>query len=204
MSPSIPPLPPVPPSVPAQPVLPYATPMAYGQQVYAPAGAWQDGKSLVTTNVITLPDRCVKCNAPIAGKRFVKKFYWHNPWIYILILPGLLIYAIVAMIVRKGATVNFGLCAQHRSRRTMWVAITWGICLAAVAMLVGGIALLANGRSTSDLGGILMLCFVPTILIGAIVSIYGPRVLSPTKIDERYAWFSGAGIEFLNTLPPAR
>jgi hypothetical protein len=179
--------PPIPPAVAAQPVLPYATPMGYGQaQFYQQIPAWQDGAALVTGTYVTLPDRCVKCNAPAAGKAFRKKFYWHSPFLYLtLLVVGPVIYIIIAMIVRKGATVDFCLCPEHRKRRSTWISITWGVCLAAVAMLVGGFALMLQGRSTESLGGFLMLGFLPTILIGAIVGIMGARVLSPTKIDER-------------------
>ena len=188
---------------PMQP-LPYATPMGYGQYQQA-TGAWQDGVRLVTTALVTLPDRCVKCNAPAFGKPLRKKYYWHNPWLYVMILlPGLLIYAIVAMIVRKSATIDFCLCAEHRRRRSTWLAITWGICLAAVAMLIVGIGLMMKGRATESIGGIMAICFLPTIIIGAVIGLTGLQVLSPTKIDERYAWFKGAGMDFLNTLPPAR
>ncbi len=43
-----------------------------------------------------LPPRCIVCNAP--AKTPVKKsnLYWHTPWLYLLLLFNLIVYAIVA------------------------------------------------------------------------------------------------------------
>src|SRR5436309_2493776 len=71
---------------------------------------WRSGPLLVMSQGARLPDRCVKCNAPANGQRLTRKLYWHSPYLYLLILLNLLIYALVAIFVRKKARVEIGLC----------------------------------------------------------------------------------------------
>ena len=73
----------------------------------------------------TFPDRCVVCNQPANGYRVTKTLYWHPPAVYFAILAGVLIYAIIALIVRKEASVSFGLCPEHKKRRHTGFAIAW-------------------------------------------------------------------------------
>jgi hypothetical protein len=35
-----------------------------------------------------LPPVCVKCGAPADGKPVEKTFYWHPPWLYVLIFAA--------------------------------------------------------------------------------------------------------------------
>src|SRR5688572_23321251 len=55
-------------------------------------------------------DRCVKCNAPTGPERLKRVLYWHHPAVYLLIIPGILFYAIAALIARKKAIVHLPLC----------------------------------------------------------------------------------------------
>jgi hypothetical protein len=84
----------------------------------------------------SLPANCVQCGQP--STTLVKKtFYWHPAWVYILILPGLLIYAIAALAIRKGMKLQVPLCHVHsQARRTkIW---------SAAALLVGFLPFLAG------------------------------------------------------------
>src|SRR5260370_36502587 len=89
----------------------------------------RQGKKLIITvppqlgQTVVLPPLCVKCGAPANDKPVVKSFYWHNPAIYLVILAGVLIYLIVAVIVRKGIEVSVPLCALHSKRRSIAVAL---------------------------------------------------------------------------------
>ena len=46
-----------------------------------------------------------------------RKFYWHSPWMYLLILLHILVYLIAALAVRKTAVHNVGLCSARHQRR---------------------------------------------------------------------------------------
>ena len=51
-------------------------------------GVWRQGDRIVATRDSDLGDACVKCGAPAEGWRWNKTLYWHEPWVYILILPA--------------------------------------------------------------------------------------------------------------------
>jgi hypothetical protein len=72
------------------------------------SGVWRDQSKMVVSKGALLADRCVKCNAPATGPRLKKKLSWHHPAIFILIFVALLIYLIVAMILRKTAVLELG------------------------------------------------------------------------------------------------
>ncbi len=107
---------------------PYAPPIgARASRIPSDAAGdiFRDGGFLVARDGTPFPDRCVRCNHAAEGFRLKKTFYWHPPNWYALVLLNLLIYAIVAMVVRKKASFEVALCPRHRSRRR-W-CITAGI-----------------------------------------------------------------------------
>jgi hypothetical protein len=83
----------------ANPVLTYATPAPLLTGGPAPDSAWRDGKTLVVRKGVILPDRCIKCNAPAEGAFQKQNLSWHSPVLYLLLLAGLVPYAIAVMIV---------------------------------------------------------------------------------------------------------
>ena len=63
------------------------------------------------TEDFDLPAVCMKCGAPATTWKS-KTFSWHPPWVYVLILIGLLPFAIVAMVLTKRRTILAPLCAR--------------------------------------------------------------------------------------------
>jgi hypothetical protein len=175
------------------PMPPPQTPFYGGPFVQAP-GVWQDGSMLITTTIgeVVLPDRCVKCNSPANGYRLRRKLSWHSPLYYLLILVGWLIYVIVALIVRKSAKVHVGLCERHLNNRRTAIYIAWFLCLAGIAAIVMAFATESGGMG---LLGIMLL------LAAAIYGNYAPRIIYPSKIDERFAWIKGVDREYLSQFP---
>ena len=187
----------VPPPMPAQ-TLAYATPrmnMARGGY-----GVWRQGNRIVATREIDLGDACVKCGAPSDGWRWNKTLYWHEPWIYVLILPGLLVYAICALILRKNARVAAGLCPVHRKRRNLGILLTWLLTIGGFVGFIGGMIVMSDDKSVG-LGAGMFFGGIVLWIVAAIVASVMARVLVPKKIDEQYAWFAGADEAFLRTLP---
>jgi hypothetical protein len=181
-------------------VLPYITPLA--ATASTSQGIWRDGARLITTRKAELPPLCVKCAAPADGSYKRRTFYWHHPAWALLVLFALLLYAIVAMIVRKKSVVVVGLCRAHQARRTWLLLGTWLLSLGGIAAMIAGPV--AGTEMRADwmipaglLGGIGMI-FV------ALLTGFAARVLVPTKIDDHYAWFKGCGGAFLSQFPPAR
>lgn len=174
------------PSAPAQgggpmPVMPQAT-----------GGAWRDGNALVMHKQGDLPDRCVRCNAPANGIRLKRDLSWHHPAIYLIILAGLLIYVIVALIVRKTAKIEVGICKRHRSRRRIGIAVAWLMALLGIATFF----LTTEQHAWPVIVGLLL------ILLSLIVGMIASRVVTPKKIDDSYVWLTGVHPDYLAQLPP--
>jgi len=156
------------------------------------SGVWRDKSKLVMSKGAELPDRCVKCNAPSQEPKLKKKLSWHHPAIYLLIFVALLIYFIVAMIVRKTATVELGLCDEHRSKHRRNILTTWALIL----LGVGGFVLAVIVEDTTFLlVGILL------IFAGIIYGVVTIRIVWPAMIDDKFAWVKGVNKDYLDELP---
>jgi len=181
--------------------IPYATPMLYS----GPQGVWRERDLLVIAKNSPIPPQCVKCNQPPAANwRWRKTLYWHTPGLYILVLfPGVLIYVIVAMIVRKSARVEIGLCDLHLGRRRRDIAIAWLLVLVAFVLLF--VAVSTGSDRAYSRGPIPLIAGIGgfVLIIGSLIwAIVRTRPVVPKKIDDNFAWLSGAGADYLNTLPP--
>ncbi len=138
-----------------------------------------------------LPPRCVKCNVP-THLRLKRKLSWHHPAIYLIILVALLIYFIVAMVLRKSANIEIGLCDEHlaKRRRDLWITI---------GLLVVGLLGLGLAIGFSD-GTYLIIGFL-ALIASLIYGIVAVRVVAPAKIDDRFVWLSGVNKQYLDELP---
>jgi|694.fasta_scaffold34003_2 hypothetical protein len=179
---------------------PYAAPGSSGSLsagVPAAAGGplWRDGRLLVMHTTGTLPDVCVVCNAPAHGATLRRKLYWHSPWWYLMLLVNVLLYIVVALIVRRQADVHVGLCAAHGRRRRRWIAAAWSLFAGAVAL--PGL-LLAFAEDYTLVGVAIM---VPMLLIAAIVGIVGGRVVTARRIQQPFVWIAGVTPKLLAPLP---
>ncbi len=160
-----------------------------------PAVAQRDGKKLYLPRFTSLPPNCVKCGQP-AQKPFRKKFYWHTPWLFLMILfPGLLIYAIVALIVRKNIELDVPVCDFHHGERKRNKMIGTLLLLGAVP-----IGMVMSMVFNID-GAIATLVGVVSFFAGAIFFSVANAVMSPKLIDETHAEFGGVSPEFLKLLP---
>ena len=156
------------------------------------SGVWRDKSKMIVSKGAQLPDRCVKCNAPAHGAKLKRKLSWHHPAIFILILVATLIYFIVAMIVRKTATVEVGLCQEHMAKRRRNVFITLALILLGV---LGFVLTVIFGDNNFLLAGIFL------ILAGIIYGVVALRIVTPARIDDRFVWLNGVNKDYLNELP---
>lgn len=177
------------------PPQPYAPMGSYGAPLpgLATAGLWQQGGVLVMEKGAQLPDRCVKCNAPANGRRLIRNLTWHPGAVYLLLLVSLLVYIIVAMLVRKSAVVDVGICEEHRAKRRTAIIIGWSLGLLGLFGVFGAIAMEE---------GILALVGLVSSLVGIIWGAIGARVVHPSRIDDHYVWLKGVHPAFLGQLPP--
>lgn len=168
------------------PQQPYFPPPMHGLQTI-----WRDKSVLVMTKEALLPNRCVKCNEP-TGERLKRKLTWHHPLIYLTILISILVYAVIAMVLRKTATDNLGFCEEHLNARRRNLAITWFVGIVAVLCFPLA-AMFEDGRMVA-IGGLLLLAT-------AIYGIVTLRVVIPTKIDEHFVWLKGINPDYLQEFP---
>lgn len=173
--------------------------MSHDINPYAPpnapihSAATRDANIAIDGNYLRVPrggavlaPRCVKCNEP-GAKALVRELYWHTPWLYVLIVfPGILIYAVVAMIVRKKASVQVSLCERHLSLRRTGIAIAWGIPLAGITGLI----------ALPEAVGFPLL--VAALFFGPVIGVLMARVIDARRMDETHAWLN-VGKAFLDS-----
>lgn len=156
-------------------------------------GVWRRKRQLVVTLDAVLPDRCVKCNCDVGGSRFKRVLYWHHPALYLmLIFPGLLIYAIVALAVRKRAIVLIGLCPGHRSQRTRAILLAWLLAVLGAGCAYFGIM---------DEQGALTIAGFASLLVALILGAVRGPVVQVKRIEHGHAYLSGVCRKYLEELP---
>jgi hypothetical protein len=170
--------------------------MASPTLTQTPTVAMRRGKQLIVPRGSSLPAQCIKCGAS-AVKPWKKKFYWHTPWLYLMILfPGLLIYAIVAVVVRKQMELNVPLCDTHHADRKRNHLLT-------AIMLIGFIPVgTIVGMSFSEPLG--WMTGTGMFLAGLVFWSMAGLGIRPAKIDEIGGEFKGACTAFLDLLPEQR
>jgi uncharacterized membrane protein YeaQ/YmgE (transglycosylase-associated protein family) len=164
-------------------------------------GIWREGKFLLMTKRALLPDRCVKCDEPADGYRLKRNLSWHPQVYYLLVLLHLIIYLIVALIVRKQAKILVPLCPRHRSGRYRDILIGWVGSLAGIALIIASIASQDSWpqemRWAGGLGGSVLL--LASLIYGSVRA----RIVVPKRIDESTVLLKGVCRAFLARFPDA-
>ena len=160
----------------------------FGQE----GGVWRDGDTLVMLKTARLPDRCIKCVLPTNGSHLKKKLAWHHPALVLLVLAGVLIYLIVALIVRKTAVVEISLCEDHIRKHRIAVIGTWLTFLLGIVFMV--LAISAESLGTAGFGMLLLFA-------SAIGASTWAKVVQVKKIDDYYIWLRRVDESFLALLP---
>lgn len=171
---------------------PYAAPKAAVLETPPPQACWREGKVLVMRVGSGLPARCVKCNQPALRPMKEKKLWWHHPAWYLLILINIILYAVVAMVVRKKATVALGICEDHDQRRRGLGYVAWTFFAVGIALMWAGISI--ERGALIAIGALGMLAAI-------IVGIISARSAYPTKITKEEIHLKGCGAAFLESLP---
>lgn len=152
------------------------------------------GNLLVVQKGAVMPPLCVKCGQP-AGEPTRERYTWHTPWLYLLIIIGLLFYAIGYLLMRKKFELDVPVCQTHhddqrrRRRNALWVF--WGSIGAAFL----------SGFVPADYIGWWILALFVSILGSAIYFSVVSRLLTPHYIDDHEAHLRGAAEPFLFQLP---
>lgn len=168
--------------------------MAEGVAPMGGDGVWRSGPKLVFRSGAALPGKCIKCGQP-STTRQQRTLYWHAPWIYILVLVSLLIYVVLALVLRKKAEVAIPLCEEHRKARSNGLLTTWLLIFGLIGSIAAGVSMEQPLFFLLGLG-----CFIAAIVVGV-----RSRLLVPTLIDDNgIAQAKGCCDEFLRSLPNYR
>lgn len=174
-----------------------------------PEGAiYRNGKTLIMHRSATLPDICIKSNEPTSGFRLKRKFSWHNPWFALLILFNILLYALIAILISKRATVMIPLSEQWRRIRRRRILNTWLMCLGGPLVAVIGFIVLDDGgvnrnQTNEAIGGAMALLGILVFLFGILYGMFRTRLLTVAKIDDNYIHLRGAHPDFLDRFETA-
>ncbi len=160
-------------------------------------GPWREGNVLVMRKECTLPDDCIKCGQP-SVVRITRTLSWHTPALYLLIFVGILIYALVALIVRNTAKVALPLCATCEATRKKHNLIAWGLFALGAALIGCGTAFVDAKVDTAVgffiTGGL--------IIFGDLFFIALTPLVSPKHVSKTHAWIKKVKEPFLAKLPP--
>ena len=90
-----------------------------------------------------LPNICMRCGQEATCTK-TKNLSWFPPWVSILILAGLLPYAIVATILTKKALLRAPFCDQHKGHWFNRSLLMWGTFFLFGLLGLGGFIFAAN------------------------------------------------------------
>ncbi len=143
-----------------------------------------------------LPPVCMRCGAP-ATTYDVKKFSWHPPWVYLLILGGLLPLIIVSLIVTKRMTVRGPFCDTHRNH---WTWRSWLSGLSLLALVVFGVGAIALMISEALPKNVTALACVGTVLLGVawmvLAIVLQSSSVGVSEITDRHITLKGVAFAF--------
>jgi hypothetical protein len=182
-------------------VNPYASPISTGvippPIIPSGAGIYRSANVLVMEKTATLPDRCVKTNEPANGRRLKRSLSWHHPAVFAVVLLNVIIYAIVAMVVRKTAVIYIGVSEETLAHRRKMMVIGWVIVLLGFGVFIVGLTSIDPGETDALFG---FFFFIAAIIAG-LVCMSKARLVTPERITDRYVWLKGVTPEYLADFP---
>jgi hypothetical protein len=156
-------------------------------------GPWRDDRRLVIGPETVLPDRCIKTNRPVHGRRLELTLRWHHPAIYLLLLANLVAYIIASELLSKKMTLSVGVSKPVLFIRLAWILATFSLLLFGVAAVLAPIVVHPHPSSMAGL--------VPLFLSG-LAYLWGVRLVSVTRMDDGgYVWLKGVNRKYLAALP---
>jgi hypothetical protein len=149
-----------------------------------------------------LPDLCMRCTST-ATATVARRFSWHPPWVGVLILAGLLPYAIVALVLTKKVKFPVPLCEAHKGHWKSRAWATWGsaagLALLGVGLIATLIALDQPGRRNPNPELFGYACFGWVVLALAwliVVAVLQQTAIRPTEITDNSITLTGVHKDF--------
>jgi len=127
-----------------------------------------------------IPSCCVLHGNPAATTKKVQFISRPPAWSYLLIVAGVLLFVIVAIVLRKSATSQaWPFCAECQQHRTKRLAIGWGLMLVGLLLFVAAAVVASN----AEVGAVV----ASGLLLAPVVAIVGLSLVA------RSGWFATAG-----------
>ncbi len=117
-----------------------------------------------------------------------RKVSRHHSALYFCILVSPLLYAILALTLRKSVSVEFSLCEQHRRRRQWALAAGWTAPITCFVVSTGFAEF-----GAANVGILVAMLLTIGQLLGALC---GATLLVPLRIDGERIWLR-AGLPFM-------
>jgi hypothetical protein len=186
------------------PLLSYASgshfPISFPQSADTPDEVFRDGPTLICTNGITLPPRCVLCGDEGAGPPIRLTLAWDSSFH---------ITRQSTLEMGKQASVYAFLCPRHRRKWSRARSIGGiGLTVSVLAMFAGMALAVYSENSpipfyTSQGLAITIVSFALVIIFLFFFTLRS-YTLSCSRIQEGYLYLEGADDAFLDTLPQVR
>jgi hypothetical protein len=177
---------------------PYAAPESNVVNLSGDSGIWQQGKQLVIDRDTELPDRCIKCNLPAGGYRKRKRLYYYHPIALVFIILLIFIFwpvaLILALILRRSAMIEYGLCPRHRKQHLAFAFSSIGLLLLSV---VSALFSIQQGMQAETL----LLLSLATFLLALLPAFLHGIYLRSGKIDQSFIRIKGTGKLFRDSFP---
>jgi len=147
-----------------------------------------------------LPRVCLVCGARASGCKS-KVMSWHPPWVYILLLAGVLPFPIVALVMQKRMRVEAPLCRRHQNH---WLVRTLTIVLSLVGGIVIGCGLLMFASQRAGRADNTGLICIGIALLGGLwlllVAILSLTAVRPQEITDDSITLTGVSDEFIDAM----
>lgn len=175
---------------------PYAPPAAC-LDMSGDVDCWRDGRQVVLRRGTDLPHRCLRCNEPGTPPARASRFYWHTPWLYLLVPLYVVVYVVVALLARRMVKLHPVLCDAHRAEQRRYQVLVVVLVLCGAGLVLNALDPAPGLPLLRQALGVAPLLFITAIAVGA----WKLRSLTPTRIDRDVVRLRGAGPAFLASLP---
>ena len=160
------------------------------------SGIWRDANQMVMTRDAELPYVCIKTNRP-ADVWLPRTVSWYPKWTLVLVPLGLLVFVIVAGLLRRQTTIRVGLCESRRVGRVWALVLAWGGIVLGLGLLLLGAVLEERQPEAAYLMPLGVVLFFGSAIVGDTL----PTIVSAAYITEDHIWLKGVHPDYLARFP---
>jgi hypothetical protein len=159
-----------------------------------------------------LPMVCMRCGEPATIVK-TKKMSYYPRWLLVFVLagaPGIVILVILALILRKRATLQAPLCDRHQGHWTIRTAISWTAAIAVVLVGIASVVLLIlleenAGPRNADIFALFLCVGGVIVFVGLLIllAILQNTAIRPDDITRTHILLNGVSDAFVTAVEEA-